>query len=76
MIECLVCLFVGILLGIGFMGWHHSHKRTEGTLKVYIPDVEDEQPYLYVELNEPVWNICSKKKVTFEVDTQNLKTRK
>lgn len=41
-----------------------------GVLKVYIPD--DEQPYLYVELNKPVSFICSKKRVSFTVDTKNI----
>lgn len=74
--EFLIGAFAGILVGIIFTVWLLSTKRPEGILKIYIPDMEDEQPYLYVELNEPVWTICSKKKVQFKVDTQNLKTRK
>lgn len=66
----------GILLGIISMALMLIFKSKDGILKVYIPDVDDEQPYLYVELNKPVWDICSKKDVTFKVGTQNLKTRK
>ena len=67
---------VGILLGTISMALMQIFKSKDGILKVYIPDVDDEQPYLYVELNKPVGDICSKKNVTFKVDTQNLKTRK
>ena len=47
-----------------------------GTLKIYIPDRQDESPYLYVELNKPVSYICKKKCVLFVVDVSNIKTQK
>lgn len=47
-----------------------------GTLKIYIPDQQDESPYLYVELNKPVSYICKRKCVLFVVDVSNIKTQK
>lgn len=47
-----------------------------GTLRVYIPDQQDEQPYLYVDLDKTVSSVCKGKLVVFKVDVRNLNTQK
>ena len=64
-------------LSIGFaIGMFVMRPNEDGLLRAYIPDIEDEQPYLYAEWYYPIWVIVNKKRVTLKVDTQNLKTRK
>lgn len=69
-----IAVIIGILLG-GVIVFACTTKKASGTLKVYIPDDPDESPYLYVELDERISQICGKKVVTFRVDTKNIKTQ-
>lgn len=72
--EYAIAVFIGLLLGVTIM-FACTTKKASGTLKVYIPDDPDESPYLYVELDERISQICDKKIVTFRVDTKNIKTQ-
>lgn len=47
-----------------------------GTMVVYIPDREDESPYLTAELDKSVGFIAKKKYVLYKVDVRNLHTQK
>lgn len=51
-------------------------KLHAGTLKVYIPNQQDDLPYLCVELEKPVGAICNRRYVLFDVSVQNLNTQK
>lgn len=70
-----IAVFVGVLLGV-FLSRILVKRSRYGILKVYIPDEQDEQPYLYVELTKPVDSICEQKQVLFTVNVRNLKTQK
>lgn len=68
-------LLLGILLGavctcIGVL------RLRIGVLKVYIPDIPDEPPYLYSELSTSVESVCTKKFVLFKVDVRNINSQK
>lgn len=69
-----IAVFIGLLLGVA-IAYGCFGKKTSGTLKVYVPDDLDESPYLYVELDERIAQICSKKIVTFKVNAKNIKTQ-
>ena len=63
----LICL--GIMLGIGLTNLLYNlffKMKPSGVLKVAM-DNED-GPYLFLELNEQVYEVCKKKKVLFYVD--------
>lgn len=51
-------------------------RLSAGTLKVYVPVDVDEEPYLYVELDNNVGSLIRKKYVMFRVNTKNIKTQK
>ena len=70
-----IAVIIGILLG-GFLTWVLIRRSRYGVLKVYIPDDQVEQPYLYVELTKPISSICDQQQVLFTVDVRNLKTQK
>lgn len=68
-------LMLGIVIGfvLAVIG---IYNLKSGTLKIYIPDLEDESPYLYVDLDKPVDTIMAKKHVVFAVDTKNISSQK
>lgn len=68
-----IAFVIGALLGI-FITAAQMAKRRSGTLKVYVPDDAEEAPYLYVELDKSIAQICTKEIVLFKVDTRNIKT--
>lgn len=70
-----IVILVGILLGV-FLSRIFVKRSRYGILKVYIPDSQDEQPYLYVELTKSIESICEQKQVLFTIDVRNLKTQK
>lgn len=69
-INCLLFFLLGVAIAcLGIL------RLRAGTLKVYIPD-DGDPPYLYMELDQSVGHVCSKKFVLFQVDTRNISSQK
>ena len=73
-IYAAVGILVGMFLGI-CIGEFGSHSKTSGTLRVDRSD-PTEEPYLFLELQEPVSSIISKSRVTLKVNVKNFISQK
>lgn len=69
-------LAIGIVIGIILSVLAVFFFTSSGTLRVYIPEPNDEAPYLYVDLDKSIGYICRQKFVVFRVDVRNLKSHK
>lgn len=56
----------GIILG-SLLTYLFMRLRTMGTLRIIESNEPGEQPYLFVELNRPVYDVSRRKHVTFDV---------
>lgn len=74
-VKLVIFSLLSIMLGVVLTLIVVRH-RSAGTLKVYIPDDQDESPYLYVELDRSVESICKNKQVLFRVDMRNIRSQK
>lgn len=67
---------LGIIFGICVTLFALAYNSTSGTLKVFIPDTEDESICMGVDLNEPIDRVCKKKAVIFAVKVEQLNSQK
>ena len=76
MVNCIVAFLLGVILAlaISIVITILGKRRSDGTLKVYIPDIPDEPPYFYVELEETIDIITKKNAVSFKVEVWPLCT--
>lgn len=65
MVPCIM-LIGGIILG-SLMTYILLRLRITGTLRIIDSNEPGEQPYLFVELNRPVYEVRQLKQVTFDV---------
>lgn len=71
--DKLIVLMIGVLLGMAI--YAYAHKTTPvGILRVDRSDPSDE-PYLFLELNQPVDMVTNKKVVTMLVKHENFISR-
>lgn len=66
MIEFVIGVVIGIVVAVIFS------RRTYGTLRIYVPDDKQEQPYLYVELADEPEAICKRRYVRFKVNMRDI----
>lgn len=68
MVWFIIGIAIGMAVAIIFRG------RTYGTLKVYVSNDKEEEPYLYVELNNSnsIDAILKKRRVRFQVGVRHI----
>ena len=71
--ELVMAFFVGVLLGFGIV-YLMSRDKPIGTLRIDSSDPDG--PYMFLELESGVGDICARKYVLLKVDTKSYISQK
>lgn len=72
-IGCALCIIIGAIIGHKISNMNRP--KPAGILQIYIDDGSDEPPYLFLDLDESVTNICNSKSVIFDVSINHVSSR-